>query len=464
MTHGIEQVVERGMCIGCGACSVRTSGAIPVTIGRHGVYEARLGDAIAPDALRAASRVCPFSDEARNEDALTRERFPDLPKDDRIGAHLEVLAGRRTSEQEIIGSSSGGLTSLLLEELLRAGLVDGVLHVGRSAGDPRFSYTVSTSPEEIEQNRKSMYSATTLADVVADIRGDGRTYAVVGVPCFIKALRLLASELPDLDAQFGVYVGLVCGHLKSTFFAESLAWQAGVPPTELEGIDFRVKNPGRYAWDYDYDAVDADGVHHVRRSADTIDGGWGFGAFQPEACNFCDDVVAEGADVAFADAWLHKYAADWHGTNAVILRDERVRALLRAAAERGDVELEPLSVGDAARSQAGGFRHRRDGLALRLADDLAAGLSVPAKRVAPDRNAVSRRRAAVLRQRRRISRLSLTAFAEARADGDFDRYARPMRRAIRRYRLLDAWSQGTKALARHVARPVVHRARRMLRR
>ncbi|WP_353814415.1 Coenzyme F420 hydrogenase/dehydrogenase, beta subunit C-terminal domain [Agromyces sp. SYSU T00266] len=463
MTHGIEQVVERGMCIGCGACSVRTSGAIPVTIGRRGVYEARL-DGVDQAAVRTASRVCPFSDDAKNEDVLASERFPDLPKDDRLGAHLEIVAGRRTSEQEIVGSSSGGLTSLLLEELLHAGLVDGVLHVGRSPGDSRFSYTVSTSPGEIEQNRKSMYSATTLADVVAGIRGDGRTYAVVGVPCFIKALRLLADELPDLGAQFGVYVGLVCGHLKSTFFAESLAWQAGVPPTALDRIDFRVKNSDRYAWDYDYDAVSTDGEHHVRRSADTIDGGWGFGAFQPEACNFCDDVFAEGADVAFADAWLHKYAADWRGTNAVVIRDERVRRLLRSAAERGRVELEPLSTEDAARSQAGGFRHRRAGLSLRLADDLAAGLSVPVKRVEPDRTAVSRRRAAVLRQRRRISRLSLIAFADARKAGDYERYAEPMRRAIRRYRLLDAWSQGAKALARHVARPVVHRARRMLRR
>ncbi|WP_353827014.1 Coenzyme F420 hydrogenase/dehydrogenase, beta subunit C-terminal domain [Agromyces sp. SYSU T0242] len=428
-----------------------------------GVYGAAL-DGVDPAAVRAASRVCPFSDEARNEDELTRERFPDLPTDGRLGAHLEIVAGRRASEAEVVGSSSGGLTSLVLEELLRAGLVDGVLHVGRTAGDPRFSYTVSTSPEEIEANRKSMYSATTLADVVAAIRGDGRTYAVVGVPCFIKALRLLAGEMPDLDAQFGVYVGLVCGHLKSTFFAESLGWQAGVPPTELERIDFRVKNPDRYAWDYDYDAVGRDGTHHVRRSAETLDGGWGFGAFQPEACNFCDDVFAEGADVAFADAWLQRYAADWRGTNAVVVRDERVRALLRSAAERGDVELEPLSVEDAAGTQAGGFRHRRTGLAVRLADDAAAGLSVPVKRVTPDRTVVSRRRAAVLRQRRRISRLSLDAFAEAREAGDYERYARPMRGAIRRYRLLDAWSHGPAALARHVLRPVVRRARRLLRR
>lgn len=32
MTHDIQAVVARGMCVGCGACSVRTSGAIPVTV------------------------------------------------------------------------------------------------------------------------------------------------------------------------------------------------------------------------------------------------------------------------------------------------------------------------------------------------------------------------------------------------------------------------------------------------
>lgn len=460
VTHGIEQVVDRGMCVGCGACAVRTSGAIPVTIGRYGVYEASL-DGVDPRDVRTASRVCPFSDDARNEDELTRQRFPDLPTDSRIGAYLDVFAGRRTSERELVGSSSGGLTSLMLTELLDTGAVDGVLHVGRSSGEQLFSYRISTSSAEVESSRKSMYSATTLADVVAQIRGDGRVYAVVGVPCFIKALRLLAAEMPELDSQLRVYVGLVCGHLKSTFFAESLAWQAGVPPTELDSIDFRVKNPARSSADYDYEVGShADPEPRTRRTKAAIDGSWAYGAFQPEACDFCDDVFAEGADIVFADAWLPQYQADWRGTNVVVARDERVRDLLVAAQRRGDILLEPLSVDDAASSQAGGFRHRRLGLAVRLADDLRRGLSVPQKRVAPDRRVVTRRRAAVIRQRRRMSRLSLRAFAIAREAGEFELYAAPMRRAILRYGLLDAAARGPLPLARALA----GRARRLARR
>jgi hypothetical protein len=118
------------------------------------------------------------------------------------------------------------------------------------------------------------------------------------------------------------------------------------------------------------------------------------------------------------------------------------------------VELAPLSAEDAAQSQAGNFRHRRTGLAVRLADDLKRGLSVPLKRVDPDRALVTRRRAAVIRQRRRMSRLSLERFADARETADFEVYATPMRRAIRRYDLLDAAARGPKPLLRFLKRRV----------
>lgn len=42
MTHRIEEVVRRGMCIGCGACSAATGGAIPIKLGTHRLYQADL--------------------------------------------------------------------------------------------------------------------------------------------------------------------------------------------------------------------------------------------------------------------------------------------------------------------------------------------------------------------------------------------------------------------------------------
>jgi hypothetical protein len=64
-------------------------------------------------------------------------------------------------------------------------------------------------------------------------------------------------------------------------------------------------------------------------------------------------------------------------------------------------------------------------------------LSVPRKRVEPNRDHVTRKRAAIVRQRRRMSRISLEVFAEAREQGQLDLYLRAMGAEIARYRKMD---------------------------
>lgn len=450
MPHNISDTVARGMCIGCGTCSVATDGAIPLVLTRRGLYSAVL-DGVAEQDLERASRVCPFSDDAPDEDELgapTPEGNA-LPLDPRLGHHGRVLAGRHRSDDYLLGSSSGGLTSWLLDQLLQRELVDAVIHVGRAdADDALFQYTITTTSSSVTAQRKSQYYPTTLRDVLDVARQDGRRYALVGVPCFIKAARQLCREDDRLRESIRFFVGLVCGHMKSRFFAESLAWQVGVPPEQLAAVDFRVKNPARASSDYDFAATArGDGVVQ-RRTRALVGGNWGHGAFQPEACNFCDDVFAETADVVFGDAWLPQYAADWRGTNIVVTRNPIVDEILSAGAAAGDIELEPLTVDEAARSQAGGLRHRRDGLAVRLADDLAAGLSVPVKRVRPDASAVDANRLALVRQRRRMSQMSLDWFASARAQHDLAVYVRPMSAAIARYRRLEVGGLLTGLLTR----------------
>lgn len=436
----IEDVSARGMCIGCGACSVRTEGRIPMRFSDIGLWQALVEGADQRD-LEMGSRVCPFSDDAKNEDELSYPAAPvlGLPRDARVGHYSRVAAGRRTDDDALVSSSSGGLTSWLLEQLLRSGHVDGVVHVGESASAERlFDFQVSYAATAVAAARKSQYYSTTFADALTQVRGDGMRYAIVAVPCYIKAARLLASEDPVLGEQLRFFVGLVCGHMKTSFFAESLAWQIGVPPTELDGVDFRVKNSERPASQYDFEAVPRHGG--APRSAPTqslLGGRWGHAVFQPEACNFCDDIFAETADVVLGDAWLGEYAADWRGTNVVISRNDVVDGLLAQGQEAGDLLLAPLSVRRAAQSQAGNFRHRRDGLRVRLHDDQAAGLPVPTKRVSPGTDHVTPTRATLIRHRRLLSRESFEHFRVAKRTGQLDHYLDAMRALIASYEAID---------------------------
>ncbi|MBO3088801.1 Coenzyme F420 hydrogenase/dehydrogenase, beta subunit C-terminal domain [Cellulomonas dongxiuzhuiae] len=391
---------------------------------------------------RIASRVCPFSDEAPTEDDLgtPTAQGNELPWDKRLGYHSQVLAGRHVSDDYLMGSSSGGLTSWVLEQLLARGAVDGVIHVGRTDGPGTlFNYQESDGPAEARHHRKSQYYATTMEDVLARARKSNRRYALVGVPCFIKAARALCREDSVLNDRLVVFVGLVCGHLKSHFFAESLAWQLDVHPGKLESVDFRMKHAGRPAGDYDFGARADQAVDVVRgRTRELVGGNWGHGAFQPEACNFCDDVFAETADVAFGDAWLPEYSSDWRGTNVVVTRSELIDDILRAGNDSGEILTEAIATGRAAESQAGNFRHRRDGLAVRLADDKRSGLSVPIKRVEPRWNHVSARRRRLIRQRRLMSRRSFDLYVAARERSDLNVYLHGMQSMIRRYRRIES--------------------------
>lgn len=444
--HTIEDVIERGMCVGCGACSVATGGAITVTLGRRRSYEADASQAPA-EALRAASRVCPFSDESRNEDAIAKDRFAGLKYDERIGYYSTLTAARVTDLDRLLGSSSGGLTSWVAEELLRRGRVDAILHVSPSHTDdgPLFSFSASDTAEEFASQRKSMYYASTMAEIVAAVRGDGRRYAVIGVPCFLRAARLLAEQDAELAGQFAYFLGLVCGHLKSQAFAEALAWQTGVAPDDLAGVDFRVKVPDRPSSHYDVAATDRHGNRTTAHTHDLVGGNWGHAMFQVNACNYCDDIFAETADVAFGDGWLPEFKMDWQGTNVVVSRHPDIDEIIADAAA---VWSTPLTADQVAATQGGNFRHRRVGLSVRLHDDAAAGLSVPTKRVPASLEGIDPQRVKLIRLRRHMSDVSHDAFADARARGSLEVFLGRMRPLLKKYERVSRGSRLSRLMRR----------------
>ena len=170
---------------------------------------------------------------------------------------------------------------------------------------------------------------------------------------------------------------------------------------------------------------------------------------QPEACNFCDDIFAEAADMVVADAWLPRCRAEWRGTSLIVTRTAMLATLLREGADAGELWLEPTPLANVIESQGGNVRRRRAGLAVRLADDIGAGLKVPRKQVPPGYDGVDAKRISLIRQRRLLSKLSFTAFRDAalpqlfasRKPGgpgvvvdSLDMYAATVRKPYARYR------------------------------
>lgn len=214
------------------------------------------------------------------------------------------------------------------------------------------------------------------------MREEGKSCAVVGIPCFIKAINLLQKEDDELKKLIKVKVGLVCGHLKSDYFAKSFALELGIDYDNVIAINFREKLPGLTANSYGVKLTyitDSGIEEKVVPRQDLSTTNWGLDYFKYKACEYCDDVLAETADVCFGDAWLPQYTKDPMGTNIVIIRNPLILQIVEKY--RDEITVKSITADDVYQSQAGGFRHRREGLAYRLHLLKDSDTYVPQKRV-----------------------------------------------------------------------------------
>jgi coenzyme F420-reducing hydrogenase beta subunit len=463
-------VVDGGCCIGCGACACAPGGRdVSVELNEFGCYQARRsGEGTETPLVEGASNVCPFCDEAANEDEIASECFdPSLAHDPHAGYYRQCYAGAVAEGEFRRRGSSGGMTTWLLAALLEQNEIDAVLHV--RACDPGadgvlFKYTVSRDREDVLAGSRSRYYPIEMSEVLAHVLDHGGRYALVGLPCFIKAARLLARQVPPLKQRIRYYVALFCGHLKSTAFADCLAWQVGIPPGNLEWIDFRTKLPDRKASDYGIEVVGvgaAGRVHIVRPVRGLLGSDWGLGLFKYHACDYCDDVVGETGDVSIGDAWLPGYVRDHRGTNLLVVRNETILRTIGRGMRNGSLELTPVPPETVRRSQSSGFRHRRSGLSYRLYLADKARLWRPVKRVAPRAALPTRQRERIVELRLEIAQASHHLWRRAVAAERYALFAETLERPLAEYRRLYAEGQGPRFL--RPLRPIASGARRYFR-
>lgn len=447
MTKGIKQVVSAGLCVGCGGCAFAAGGRM--SLDRHGFFQPNLDNAngIADDGVDAA---CPMLRPELDEDALADRFLPVTPyRDYKIGKHDAVFAAHAEEGSFRRDGSSGGLGSWIATELLRKGMIDGVIHarpVSRnSTEDPFFRYGISRSPEEITQAAHSHYHVVEISEVLAEVKRTPGRYLFTGIPCMVKAVRRAQAMDADIADRIVFTMGLVCGHIKSVHWALSLGWGAGTAPESIDGITFRVKSENAPAKAY-YFGIYKRGakVPEVHDSAPLTGGKFNLGAMMPDACNYCDDVVAETADLTIGDAWLPRYSFDWRGKNMVISRNSTLTALVQDAQLEGRVVIEPMTAREAADAQAGGFRQRREGLAHRLARRKARGLWAPQKRSLPDMTLPGPLRARIYNLREQVAQQSHGAFRTALDRGELALYDQAMAPTFRRLRRVEILAAATR--------------------
>jgi coenzyme F420-reducing hydrogenase beta subunit len=435
-----SDVVRSGLCIGCGSCAASSPDA-RMDWDRNGFLKPKGPPEWFDRKSALFSRQCPFSPSVENEDSMAGRHFErSAMQHQAVGRFEAAYVGFATEGAFRMQGSSGGLTNWVAAQLLRTGVIDAVAHVvpaGPTAGR-FFEYRISRSTDELGAGAKSRYYPIELSSVLREIRSSPGRYAVVGVPCFIKAIRLLQRDDPVLRERITHTLGLFCGHMKSAAMVESFAWQLGTEVDRVRALDYRSKDEARPANWYRTHLDLADGSAREKDWWHLADGDWGAGFFQNPACNWCDDVVAETADIAFGDAWVEPYSSDGRGTNVVIARTAEMKSLLEHGRSTGALQLELVSADFIVETQAAGLRHRREGLAYRLS--WRGRRLRPPKRVTPS-GALPLRRKIVFRLRYHVAKWSHRFFRLARAAHSPRIYLVWARSVLRIYQAA-AWSRG----------------------
>ncbi|MEI3606607.1 Coenzyme F420 hydrogenase/dehydrogenase, beta subunit C-terminal domain [Pseudogracilibacillus sp. SE30717A] len=424
----MDTVIENDYCIGCGACASVDDSPFEMRLDKNGkfrpVIKYELDCRTEPDV----NSVCPFSNESKNETELGKELFKTHHPtfNENTGYYLKNFAGYVKEGKYRDKGSSGGMGSWIASQLLKLDLVDGIIHVKEKNDNSNllFEYQVSSTLDELSSGAKSKYYPIELSKVMKFVKEKKGRYAIIGIPCFIKSVRLLAENDKVIKERIKYCIGLVCGHLKSDMFAKSMGWQLGIEPDNLSWIDFRVKLEDKAANDYGVEVEGTINGEKVKLSAprkELYTTNWGQGLFKYNACEFCDDVLAETADVTVGDAWLPEYANDSDGTNVITVRNPDILQILEEGISAGKVYLDELTAERVYKSQAGGFRHRRDGLSYRLHLKDENNEWRPNKRVrASDK--IDSNRKQVYKKRMQLSQESFNAFKIAEENQHFDSF------------------------------------------
>jgi len=366
-------------------------------------------------------------------------KIKNIKFDKNLGYYLNLYCGSvRVGDFREKGSSGGGV-SWLASKLLDLGEIDGFIHVKKSkTKGVLFEYAISRSQEEIQEGAKSKYYPVELSKVLAEVKKTAGNYAVVGIPEIIAELRLLAEKDEVIKKRIKFYFGLVCGHQKTTKYAEAIAWEYGIKPGDLTDIDFRVKNKTGRAIDYKMKIcgkVNGEEKEYLVNNREPFISNWAHGFFKAKFSDFTDDSFNELADVTFGDAWLPEYDNDPQGNNILIVRNEKLAEIISQAVESKELKFNQASVEKIEESQRGLIHHTRDELGFRLFNEQVENGWAPKKRVAPDFGLDDHRKKVQI-ARMNIAKNSHKFYQEAVERDDFSYFKDKMLPCVNEYRRL----------------------------
>ncbi len=319
----IAEVVESGLCIGCGLCEALSGGSLSMSLAEHGAMRPAPVDGFGPGQEAAVLAACPGV------------VAPGRGVGDAIWGPASLLAMAWSGEPDVRHrAATGGVLTALGRHLLATDQVSFVLHVGPDPDAPmRSRWVMSETPEDVLANAGSRYGPTApLAGLQVAVERN-EPFAVIAKPCDIGAVAMRARADEGLRTNLVATMAMVCGGQSRLSKSQAVLDDFGLTEDQLQLFRYRgYGNPGATRIET------AAGTAHEKSYLEMWEdeSGWDLDA----RCTICPDALGEMADVAAADAWPGGApTGEDDGFNAIAVRSEAGRALVNAAVESGHLVL-----------------------------------------------------------------------------------------------------------------------------
>jgi coenzyme F420 hydrogenase subunit beta len=297
----IEKVINRGICVACGAC-----------VGLCPYFKYFDGRVVVLDRCAAeAGRCIHFCPRAEHE--ATNLRRPDDSGVSGIGPFLRVLTAR--SKRRTKGVQYGGVVSALAAGGLRNGNFEGAILTDRG-GQFSPGGLIALEARQVASCSGSRYSASgSLSAFNQAIKEGRKALAVVGLPCQMEALgRMERFEGGEWASKIALKIGLFC--------TWALDYRGLREFLNGNGIRDNVKR-------YDIPPPPAD-KFRVFTKDEMLE--FPLNSIRPfiqKGCSLCGDMTAEWADIS-----VGTFEGD-EGWNTVIIRTTRGDLFFREAVRLG---------------------------------------------------------------------------------------------------------------------------------
>lgn len=325
--ESIAEVVENGLCIGCGLCEALTAGRVSMRLTSFGALRPDTVDRFTPTEEAALLAACP------GVVAAPRPLLPVAP-DPVWGAHGTMCMAWAADPTIRYEAATGGVLTALGVFLLESGQVDAVLHVGQRDGDGFANrWVISETPADVVAHKGSRYSPTSPLAGLAEMLGRGVPFALIAKPCDAGAVHALSEVDERVDELCRFRLTMVCGGQSRLTKSLGVAEGFGLAADDVDSIRYRgFGNPGPTV--LRSRAGNEHTVSYLDMWAD--EGTWDLDA----RCTVCPDPLGEASDVAAADAWPGGApVGEDEGFNAIVVRSPAGETLIHDAVDAGHLVL-----------------------------------------------------------------------------------------------------------------------------